>query len=324
MTARALVEPAARPSRIDSSFALAVAAAVVANLGAAVQARLNAGLGVRIGNGIAGGLLTTGIALAVLAIAVPAHPAGRAALGRLRVGLRGGELRWWQCLGGVCGGLFIASQGLAVPTIGVAVFTVAVVAGSTAGSILVDGLGLSPSGKHAVTAPRIAGAALAVVAVAIAGRGTPASGGFSLLVLLPLVTGIALSWQLAVNGRVRQVAQSAWAATLVNFTMAATALAVAFGVSVALRGFPDGALPSEPWFYGAGFIGMTLIAVSAAVVRRTGVLVLGLASVAGQLAGAVVVDLVAPGAGSAPGVATWLGVALTFAAVLLATLSRRD
>lgn len=310
-------------ARVDRSFAFAVAAAVAANLGAAVQARLNAGLGVRIGNGLAGSLLTTVIALIVLAIAVPAHPSGRAALRRLRLGLQAGDLRWWQCLGGACGGLFLASQGLAVPTIGVAVFTVAVVAGSTTGSMVVDGIGLGPSGKHAITSARLAGAVLAVTAVAVAGRGAPGSGGFSYLVLMPLVAGMALSWQLAVNGKVSQVAGSPWAATLVNFSVAAATLTLALGIDLGVHGLPDGALPREPYFYAAGFIGMALIAVAAAVVRRTGVLVLGLASVAGQLTGAVVVDLVSPGAGGAPSAATWIGVALTFAAVVLATLSRR-
>ena len=311
-------------AKTDRSFRLAVAVVVVANLGAAVQARLNAGLGQRLGNGFAGGLISTTIALVVLGAVVLSRPTGRAALSRIREGVGEGRLRWCQCLGGVSGGLFLASQGLAVPTIGVAVFTVAVVAGTTTGSVLVDGLGLGPSGRHPITAPRIAGAVLAVTAVAVAGRGGPGAGGFSVLVLLPLVAGMALSWQLAVNGRVSEVAGSPWAATLVNFSFASAALAVALGVNVAVGGWPRGNAPTEPWFYTGGFIGVLLIAVAAAVVRRTGVLVLGLASVAGQLTGAVFVDLLAPGAHSAPGAATWAGVALTFAAVTLATLSRRE
>ena len=310
-------------TRAERSFRLAVAAVVVANLGAAVQARLNAGLGQRLGNGFAGGLISTSIALAVLGGAVLSRPSGRAALRRIRSGVHDGRLRWWQCLGGVSGGLFLASQGLTVPTLGVAVFTVAVVAGTTTGSVLVDGLGIGPSGRHPITAPRVAGAVLAVTAVAIAGRGGPGSGGFSVLVLMPLIAGMALSWQLAVNGRVSEVAESPWAATLVNFSFAAAALAVALGVDVAVRGWPRGSAPNQPWFYVGGFIGVLLIGVAAAVVRRTGVLVLGLASVAGQLTGAVVVDLVAPAGHSGPGAGTWAGVALTFAAVTLATLSRR-
>ncbi len=63
-----------------------------------------------------------------------------------------------------------------------------------------------------------------------------------------------------------------------------------------------------------------MIATAAAVVRFTGVLLLGLAALTGQVLGSLVLDLVAPTDGP-PAANTYLGAALLLAAV--ATLARR-
>jgi transporter family-2 protein len=47
-------------------------------------------------------------------------------------------------LGGVGGAMFVAAQGLVVPTLG-ALFTVAVVAGQTGNSLVADRLGWAPA-----------------------------------------------------------------------------------------------------------------------------------------------------------------------------------
>ncbi|RGC66311.1 hypothetical protein C5N14_24650 [Micromonospora sp. MW-13] len=120
------------------------------------------------------------------------------------------------------------------------------------------------------------------------------------------------------NGRVRAASGSALAATLVNFAVGTVALLATFAVEVAVRGRPAGGLPSEPWLYLGGPIGIVFIAIAAAIVRFTGVLLLGLATIAGQVVGAVLLDLVLPTAASHPGVTTLLGAALTLVAVVLA------
>ncbi|MFC3453366.1 hypothetical protein [Amycolatopsis speibonae] len=63
-------------------------------------------------------------------------------------------------------------------------------------------------------------------------------------------------------------------------------------------------------------IGVGVIAVATIVVRRIGVLVFGLASMAGQLLGAVLLDTLTPG--PRPSFATFVGVAITFLALVLA------
>ncbi|MFD9702492.1 DMT family transporter [Lentzea sp. NPDC059081] len=302
----------------SSTRTAAVAVAVVVSTGGAVQARVNAELAARLHDGIAAPLVTTAIGLALLAAVVPALPAGRRALGAVRTAFRTGRMRWWHGLGGMCGALFVASQGLSVGSLGVAVFTVAVVAGTTTGSLLIDRWGLGPSGRHPVTRARIGAAAVCVAAVAVAGSGELDARGVALIVL-PLVAGAALAWQTAVNGRVGAQAGSVLAATVLNFVVAVLTLSAMFLAEVAVRGLPAGALPREPWLYSAGLIGISLIVVAAAVVPRTGVLLFGLASVCGQLLGAAGVDLAV---GFRPAVTTWVALGLTLVAVVIAARAR--
>ncbi|MBW4704869.1 MULTISPECIES: DMT family transporter [unclassified Micromonospora] len=317
MTATGTAVPAVLPtSRRIAGIGLATAAGV----GVAVQSRINGELGVRLADGIAAAVVSFGLGLVVLLVLVPALPGGRRGLADLRAALRSGTLRPWQMLGGVCGAFLVATQGLTIGVLGVAVFTVAVVAGQSASSLAVDRAGIGPGGRQPVTVARLAGAVLTVLAVLLAVGDRLGNPGTLALALLPLLAGLGLAWQQAVNGLVRAAAGSALTATGVNFAVGTAALLVAFGVDVAIRGGPAGRLPTEPWLYLGGPIGIVFIAVAAALVRFTGVLLLGLATIAGQVVGAVVLDVVLPTAASHPGPATLAGAALTLVAVLVAAL----
>jgi len=172
-----------------------------------------------------------------------------------------------------------------------------------------------------VSPTRLAGAALALVAVAVAVADRVGSPGSLLLAALPALAGVGIAWQQAVNGQVR-AAGGALLATLVNFVAGTTVLLLALAVSLALRGRPAAA-PAEWWLYVGGSLGIVFIAVGAAVVRWTGVLVLGLSMIAGQLTGAVLIDLMVPGRGGGLAANSVLGAALTLLAVLVAGWSRR-
>ncbi|RKR88517.1 transporter family-2 protein [Micromonospora pisi] len=296
----------------------AVGLAVVSGSAVAVQSRINGELGVRLHDGIAAAVISFGIGLVALVALAFGSSTGRRHLGVFRSALRDGSLRPWQCFGGACGAFMVANQGLTVGRLGVAIFTVAVVAGQSASSLVVDRAGIGPGGRQRVTATRLAGAALTVPAVFLAVGDGPNDPAGLALALLPLLAGLGLAWQQAVNGRVRAASGSVLTATLVNFAVGLAALLVAFAVSLAVRGWPTGALPTEPWLYLGGPIGILFIAIAAALVRFTGVLLLGLATIAGQVVGAVVIDVAAPGGASGPGPFTLLGAALTLAAVLVA------
>jgi transporter family-2 protein len=295
---------------------LAVGAAVSAGVGLAAQARLNGELGARLGDGVAASLASTTAGLVVLLVLVPALPSGRRGLRSVRAELRAGGLRWWHCCGGVGGALFVASQGISVGALGVAVFTVAIVAGSAIGGLGADRWGLGPGGRHRITYARAGGALACIVAVAVAVSDRLGGQGTVVLVILPLLAGVAVATQSALNGRVGAAARSPWPATLVSFVVAEATLAVVVLVGLAVRGAPVDRLPAEPWLYAAGVIGIVVIATAARVVGQVGVLVFSLASVAGQLLGALALDALT--AGPRPTVAVWIGTAVTFGAVALA------
>jgi transporter family-2 protein len=334
----------------DRVKVLGVALAVVAGVGSAVQSRVNGTLADRVGSGFLAAVVSFGSGLVVLAVALAVSPRSRAALGRVVGGLRRGStsdagatpddaadrrgappLRWWECVGGAAGGFFVATQGLTVSALGVAVFVVATVAGQSVSSLVVDRLGLAPGGVRLITLGRALGPALTVVAVLVSVSGDLGSPARLGLAALPLLAGLGLAWQQAVNGRVRAVASAAprgagpgvLAATFVNFVVGTLMLVVALGVALLVQGPPHGGFPTEPWLYTGGVIGVGFIAVAAAIVHRIGVLLLALGQIAGQVVGALVLDVVTPHA-APPGVATYVGAALTLAAVAVPALGRRD
>ncbi|MGH3875662.1 MAG: DMT family transporter, partial [Actinophytocola sp.] len=172
------------------------------------------------------------------------------------------------------------------------------------------------------TLPRAVGAALAVVAVGIAvsdHAGIEAGGLW--WALLPAVAGLGLAWQAAVNGLVRMESDHLVVPTLVNFSVGTVALLFAALVDALVRGLP-GELPGEWWYYVGGPLGMIAIITAVAAVRFTGVLLLGLASVAGQLTGAVLLDIVVPTGGGLT-LASVLGTSLTMVAVGIAAIGVR-
>ena len=295
-----------------------------AGAGLAVQARLNGELGVRLGDGVAASLASTTAGMVVLLALVPTVPAGRRGLRLVGAALRSGGLRWWHCCGGLGGALFVAGQGISAGAVGVAVFTVAVVGGTAVGSLVADRSGLGPGGRHPITSARIGGAVACVAAVAVAAHDRLGAQGAVMLVGLPLLAGVAVAVQSALNGRVGAAARSPWPATLVSFVVAEVALGIAVLVELGVRGVPAGRLPAEPWLYAAGLVGIVVIATAASFVGQVGVLVFSLASVAGQLLGALALDTLT--AGPRPSVATWVGSAVTLGAVVLAARpsSRRD
>jgi transporter family-2 protein len=302
---------------------LGITAAVLGGAGVAVQSKINGELGDYLHDGFAAAVISFGGGLALIGLVGALLPAARNGMRTLRTALRDGTIRGWQCLGGACGALLVASQGLTVGTLGVALFTVAVVAGQSVASLAVDRAGIGPAGPQPLTGPRVFGAVLTIVAVIVAVSDRLSTPSTLVLALLPALAGVGTAWQQAVNGRVRAAAGSVTAATLVNFIVGTTVLALAFAVDTAVRGWPAGHLPTQPLLYFGGAIGVVFIAIAAAVVRVTGVLLLGLGMVAGQLVGAVGIDLWAPGGSGRPSTSTLVGVGLTLVAVAVAAAVHR-
>lgn len=292
----------------------------------AVQARMNGELAVAFGHGLDAALWSFGSGLLILCVLLALSPSMRAGFRSVREALRTRRLRWWQCIGGTVGGLYVFTQAYAVPLAGVALFTIAVVGAQTISAVGVDRFGIGPAGRVAVSWPRVAAALLAVVGVVISVgdrvRGT--SGAVVVPVVLAALAGAAMTVQQGINGRVTVAAGQPLTTTWLNFAFGSTVLCLiaipasrgtAFGAPVSLT------VPWWAWF--GGVLGIGIIAVGAISVRHLGVLLVSLLMLAGQLLAAVLLDLLdASTRGHITPVAI-LGLLVTLAAAVLAGLAAR-
>ena len=290
--------------------------AFTAGVAIAVQVFVNGHLGRRLGSPELAAAVNNTVACTVLGLLGASIGAVGRAVRRLRAG-GGTQLRPWQVLAGINGGFFLVVAVTAAPRVGVALVTVATVCGQTAGSLIVDRVGMGPSGVKPLTAPRIAGVLLALAAVALGAAGAlrtahdPAIG----LLCLAVLAGAGVAVQQAALGHVARatgepIVAGAWNVGVGMVVLAIVALIASGGHT------PHGwSAPPIDWVGGvlAGGVAFTM----ARVVAILGVLRLTLAIVAGQSLGSVVLDIVSPARGETITVVTLLSVLLTLAAVTI-------
>ncbi len=300
---------------------LALGGAVSIGAMTAIQARINGVLGVRIEDGIVAGLISFAVGLIALLLVIPCLPAARAGVGRLVHGIRRRTIPFWMLLGGACGALTVSTQGLVAGVLGVSLFTVGVVAGQTLHGLILDRVGFGPAGVVAVTLGRVVGGALALAAVAFSLGGDVLASAPLWLLLLPFLTGAGIAWQAGANGRLAKRVGSPISATLMSFIAGTVVLVAAASISVAARGLPA-ALPAEPWLYLGGLLGFAYILLGAFLVAHTGVLLMGLGSVLGQLVTSVLIDLLWP-VDQGPELWQLIGMVVLAGASVVVALPRR-
>ncbi|MET0735658.1 MAG: DMT family transporter [Microbacterium sp.] len=296
---------------------IALGGAVIVGVLTAVQARINGVLGLRLEDGFVAAAVSFGSGLAILVVLSLALPVGRRGYAALVSGLRGHRIPLWMLAGGAAGAFTVATQGLAVGIIGVSLFTVGVVAGQAVCGLILDRTGYGPAGVVAVTVPRLLGGLLALCAVALSLVGDGVRGIPPWMLVLPFLAGVGIAWQQATNGRLRQRVGTPLTATLVNFAGGTVLLVLAALVHVGIVG-PPAVFPTDPWLYLGGAVGVVYIFLAAALVAQTGVLLLGLGSVVGQLVTASVIDLVWPAAASPGILQETLMVVVALASVIVA------
>jgi transporter family-2 protein len=299
--------------------ALPWATAFFVGLLVATQARINGELATELGSSLGAATVSFLTGLILLAVLLAALPSGRRGVQSLVTAVRERRIVPWQMVGGFLGAYFVWAQSLAVPAMGVALFTVAVVAGQTLNSLLVDRFGVGPIGVIALTASRVVAAVVGLTAVIVAVA--PRISGEPVVVsalVASIVAGALIAIQQAINGRVARAAHNSWTAAGLNFALGSFALLAAVLVTTAIRDpFPFSSLPSSPWLYLGGPIGVAFIAAAAWVVPTLGVLRFGLVSIAGQLSGAVVLDVLTPTTGATIDANLAAGLLLAFVAVVV-------
>jgi len=297
----------------------AVMASVVGAL-TAIQSRLNGQLSKDIHNGIAAALISFGTGwIVIIAICLVNKP-DRVGMSNIWQGLKTRRLKYWELVGGMGGGFFVAIQSSVVPTIGVAIFTICTVGGQTLSSMVVDYFGISPSGKHKVTVVRALTASVTLVSVTIAVFPELRNSTFKAApVILAVTVGIVIAFQQALNGRLNVISTRPISTTFINFLMGSFVLVIALGINLA-RGGSIGHLPGNLVLYLGGPIGVIFIAVSAYVVKHLGILNFILFSVTGQLIGALLLDWLAPAAHTKVSAYLITGTTMTLLAVVSSRL----
>ena len=164
------------------------------------------------------------------------------------------------CFAGAAGAFIVSTQGLTAALLGVAAFTIAMVCGQVVAGLIIDARGLGTMApRRPESVARIVGAALALVAVALAVSSELAQGSLSVALLLPLLGGAAFGWQQSVNGQVRVRRRISDRGDLGEFRRRHPgARDRRRRQRRPLVGWPD-QFPPEPWLYLGGPIGVLIV-----------------------------------------------------------------
>jgi len=300
---------------------LAVLGAVACGAGVATQSRINGQLGAELQDGYVGAVISFGSGLIILTVLMLFIRSGRVGAVKTFAAIKARDIPWFYAVGGAAGGFFVLTQGLASAALGVALFSIGIVCGQTVSGVIIDRIGLGHVEPRLLTKQRMIGAALALAAVAVAASSQFAGESNPWLFLLPFAAGLGIAWQQGVNGQIRRVSGSVLTATFGNFVVGTAVLLIAAIVHTAINGWPE-SFPANPVLYIGGSIGVLFIGLGAAVVGVTGVLLLTLGTISGQLLMSLVLDLVVPAKGHEIQWTTFAGIALALAAVVIVATAR--
>jgi transporter family-2 protein len=292
----------------------------------AFQARANGELSKLLGNPIQAATVSFGSGLIIIAIFAATHHGMRQGLIGIKNAVAVGKLQKWNLFAGMLGGIFVAIQTNSVPIIGVAIYSVASIAGQTASSLIVDAYGLSGGAKQHISFRRVLASLITVLAVLVSVWDRIEADDISLApVALAGLAGAIVGIQRALNGKINIYSGQHWTTSLLNFIMGTAFLLLLTAILILMNKYEISSLPTTPWWvYTGGVLGVIYIAYSATIVQHLGVLAWTLLSVGGNLFGALIIDLIAPIHGVT--VSIWLvaGICLSFIGVIVGGVSSQQ
>jgi transporter family-2 protein len=302
-----LIEKASVPISIILAFIAGIAATLQAGISGQLAHELNDGIMAALISNIGGTIFT---ALFLL------NPDVRSKSRKLFQEVISGKFAKWQLLGGVAGAIYISTASSTVSIIGTGLFTVVLVASQNVSGIVVDKFGLSSGTRKKITLRRLFAVAIGIAAVFLSV--TDFQGEILWLPILAVIgAGLAVTVQFSLNGRVTKAANSQVSAFL-NFPMSMITVSLTL-VVMNFFGKDWNTWPNQWWLYSAGILGAIVVFLAAATIRTLGVLLFGLASVAGQLITSIVLDVILPNANINVGWALISGAGLMLLAVYLAS-----
>ena len=285
----------------------------------ALQARANGELSHRMGNPIEAALVSFGSGLIIISLISAFTPSIRKGMKNLMGAVQRKEIPVWTLFAGMLGGSFVAVQTQIVPIIGVAIYSVASIAGQTAASLWVDRIGLTGGGKKVITARRVAAAGVTVLAVLVSVLDRIDARDLSLFaVVFGCFAGAIVGVQRALNGQINESTNQSFATSWLNFIMGTTFLVIFLTIGIIINRAEFISLPSGPWWmYTGGTIGVIYIAFTSTIVQHLGVLTFTLISVGGQLVGSLLIDLYSPTQGVQVSAYLVTGILMTYLGVVV-------
>ena len=285
----------------------------------ALQARANGELSYLLDNAPQAALVSFSSGLFFITIYAIFSPKIKEGIRRLRSAVRSGEIPKIRLLAGSLGGAFVALQTSVVPLIGVALYSVASIAGQSAISLLVDRIGLTGGGVKLISPRRIAAAFITVIAVLVSVIDKLEADNFQLFaLLLAVIAGALVGVQRALNGQINEHSQNSYTTSLLNFITGTSFLTLFIIILIALGRVELQPLPIGPWWiYTGGVIGVIYIAATSLIVQHLGVLTFTLFSVGGQLIASLLMDIYSPTQGVSVSWYLVSGIAMTYIGVLV-------
>jgi transporter family-2 protein len=285
----------------------------------ALQARANGELSYRLDNAPQAALVSFSSGLFFITIYAIFSPKIKEGIRRLKAAVSSGEIPKIRLLAGSLGGAFVALQTSVVPLIGVALYSVASIAGQSAVSLLVDRIGLTGGGVKLISPRRIAAAFITVIAVFVSVLDKLEVDNFQLFaLLLAVIAGALVGVQRALNGQINEHSQNSYTTSLLNFITGTSFLTLFIIILIALGRVELQPLPIGPWWiYTGGVIGVIYIAATSLIVQHLGVLTFTLFSVGGQLIASLLLDIYSPTQGVSVSWYLVSGIAMTYIGVLV-------
>lgn len=284
----------------------------------ALQARANGELSHLLNNGLQAALVSFSSGLIIILLITPFSRNIKEGISNLRRAISHKEIARWKLFAGALGGSFVAIQTQIVPLIGVAIYSVAFIAGQTAMSLIVDRIGLTAGGKKPITSRRLAAALITVLAVFVSVLDRLNANNLSKIAILGgCLSGTLVGFRSALNGEINEHSHQSFTTSLLNFITGTSFLLILIVAELILGRNKLSPLPSGPWWiYTGGVIGVIYIAFISTIVQHLGVLTFTLFSVGGQLVGSLIIDLVSPTDGVRVSAYLITGIVMTYAGVI--------
>ena len=293
--------------------------AAISGLLIALQARANGELSHLLDNGLQAALISFASGLIIIVIVAIFNPSIKQGVRTLAKAIKERNLPSWTLFAGMLGGSFVAVQTQIVPLIGVAIYSVASIAGQSAISLVVDRIGVTGGGKKHITPRRVTAAFVTVFAVFISVADRLDGRDLSIAaVILGVVAGAIVGVQRALNGQINEHSRQSFTTSLLNFAMGTIFLTVLLLIAIVLGENALSPLPTGPWWiYTGGITGVVYIAFTSTIVQHLGVLTFTLISVGGQLVGSLLIDLFSPTEGVQVSIYLVVGIAMTYLGVIV-------